>query len=470
MASASGKMAWKMGAAIVAAVLSSGAAARAAVPRDEHFDIVATDRDGLWVFLGNGDGTFGAGDFYYIASEIECWHVIAPDLDGDDRSDIVSADRYGEGISVLMSRGDGTFDGPTRVTIGEQPYALDAADFDGDGVIDLVLADRSDGVWVLWGIGNGTFDDPEYYPATDETYGVTHGDFDGDGMPDLAIVGNASQRVAILLNDGGRDFEFFNLYTAGTGPKTPCAAYLDEDDVLDLAVTNWDSADVSILLGNGDGSFRLAGAYGAAGQPRDIAARDLDEDGDTDLVIAGDRGSSIVTVLRNDGEGSFDDRTDYVTGPRPHSICLADFDEDEIPDFAAANWSLDDPNLASVSVNFGDGTGVFGPSSYVVPLGGFLKVTAVAAGSFNPPILRRGEANGDGRINISDAVTALAYMFDEKPVGCLDALDVDDDGRVTIGDPIYLLSFLFADGAAIMPPYPGEGRDPTPDGLSCLDG
>jgi len=235
-------------------------------------------------------------------------------------------------------------------------------------------------------------------------------------------------------------------------------------------VTNWNSADVSIFLGNGDGTFRRAGAFGAAGQPRDIVAGDLDGDGDMDLVIAGDRGSEIVTVLRNDGEAGFADRTDYVTGPRPHSVSLADFNEDGIEDFAAANWSLDNPGLATVSVNLGDGDGEFEPAIHTVPAGGFLKVTAVAAGSFNPPIFRRGDSNGDGRINISDAVTTLNYMFAEKPVGCLDALDANDDDQVTIGDPIYLLSFLFADGPAIAAPYPGKGRDLTPDGVSCLDG
>lgn len=80
----------------------------------------------------------------------------------------------------------------------------------------------------------------------------------------------------------------------------------------------------------------------------------------------------------------------------------------------------------------------------------------------------RGDVNGDGVVDISDAIGNLAFQFDGVPVDCLSALDLDDSGDLTIGDPILALSFLFSLGADPASPFPGCGLDPTPDGLGCL--
>lgn len=84
------------------------------------------------------------------------------------------------------------------------------------------------------------------------------------------------------------------------------------------------------------------------------------------------------------------------------------------------------------------------------------------------PRFRRGDANSDGRIDVSDAVATLGYLFlgSEKP-GCLRACDADADGRLAITDPIRLLNYLFLGGDAPAPPFPGCGLDPSPEAPSC---
>jgi len=80
----------------------------------------------------------------------------------------------------------------------------------------------------------------------------------------------------------------------------------------------------------------------------------------------------------------------------------------------------------------------------------------------------RGDFNGDGRLNIADAMKLLSWLFLESSVpDCLDAGDVDDDGRIDIGDPMALLSLLFLQPGRPPSPYPAPGPDPTPDGLGC---
>lgn len=79
---------------------------------------------------------------------------------------------------------------------------------------------------------------------------------------------------------------------------------------------------------------------------------------------------------------------------------------------------------------------------------------------------RRGDANDDGRVNISDAVTILGFLFSgaEEPV-CHDAADADDSGELELTDAIAILNFLFVGAGEIPAPYPEKGRDPNPDFL-----
>jgi hypothetical protein len=87
-----------------------------------------------------------------------------------------------------------------------------------------------------------------------------------------------------------------------------------------------------------------------------------------------------------------------------------------------------------------------------------------------PPVARfiRADASGDGRIDISDPVTTLGYLFLGRTLdACPDALDSDDGGEVNISDAVYTLMFLFGGGSPPPPPFPDEGPDPTADGLDC---
>ncbi|MEM7235206.1 MAG: dockerin type I domain-containing protein, partial [Planctomycetota bacterium] len=82
----------------------------------------------------------------------------------------------------------------------------------------------------------------------------------------------------------------------------------------------------------------------------------------------------------------------------------------------------------------------------------------------------RGDAEENGAVNISDAITVLQFLFlgGDDPT-CLDAADIDDDGQVNITDAIRLLNFLFLGGLKPAAPYPDAGCDATDDALGCGD-
>ncbi|HNR99142.1 MAG TPA: lamin tail domain-containing protein [Planctomycetota bacterium] len=79
----------------------------------------------------------------------------------------------------------------------------------------------------------------------------------------------------------------------------------------------------------------------------------------------------------------------------------------------------------------------------------------------------RGDANGDGRFDLSDAVFILLHLFKGRPAPCLDACDVNDSGDLDIADAVFALAHLYGGGEAPRAPFPSEGPDPTPDALTC---
>lgn len=81
---------------------------------------------------------------------------------------------------------------------------------------------------------------------------------------------------------------------------------------------------------------------------------------------------------------------------------------------------------------------------------------------------RRGDADGDGRMTITDAITVLVVLFrDPTRPACLDASDADDSGRVDLTDAIVLLEHLFR-GRVLPAPAGACGSDPTADRLTCV--
>jgi hypothetical protein len=86
-----------------------------------------------------------------------------------------------------------------------------------------------------------------------------------------------------------------------------------------------------------------------------------------------------------------------------------------------------------------------------------------------PGTFRRGDPNGDGFLEVSDAVYLLRKLFGGELPGlaCQKSADLNDDGALNITDPLRLLNYLLLGGAQPASPFGACGLDPTPDGLTC---
>ncbi len=111
-------------------------------------------------------------------------------------------------------------------------------------------------------------------------------------------------------------------------------------------------------------------------------------------------------------------------------------------------------------------------SMEVVPFSPGSRAGSVVAVTGDAPPARpflRGDANGDGGVDISDAVVTLLFLFgDIGSIPCLDAGDANDDGSIDISDAVRILGSLFSTNKGLPPPFPLPGLDPTPDSLACF--
>ena len=216
-------------------------------------------------------------------------------------------------------------------TVGSQPDSIVTADFNGDGIPDLAVANASSSnITILLGNGNGTFTAAASLPTGSNPSSFVAGDFNRDGIVDLAITLPNANAVLLYLGDGKGSFTAApNTLSTGSYPAGITVGDYNGDGLLDLAVTNSGSSTVTVLLGNGDGTFAAASASPSVGNsPQAIVQGDLNADGIADLAVANSY-DGTVSILLGNGDGSFTPAGTVITGNYSTSaIALADVNND----------------------------------------------------------------------------------------------------------------------------------------------
>ena len=175
--------------------------------QDGKLDAVALTSSGFSVLLGNGDGTFQMPMISGFG--LNPTFVAAADMNGDGKLDLVITNSSGansspDAVSVLLGKGDGTFQTPITVNTGNGISWLLVSDINADGKPDVVIGNSSRDVSILVGNGDGTLQVPLASFATGAYGPIAAADFNGDGSVDLAAApfnGGPLNTIYVLLND-----------------------------------------------------------------------------------------------------------------------------------------------------------------------------------------------------------------------------------------------------------------------------
>jgi hypothetical protein len=312
----------------------------------------------MYVFLGNGDGTFAPSATSPVSVPSPPYDDFASpyvgpiavgDFNHSGHQGLAIGEFQNEAAVILLGKGNGSFT-PSSASFANafaMPVnALDAADFNADGNLDLAIVN---GVGyqslVELGYGNGAFNTAGVLSSGGFSAGAAVGDFNADGKLDVVVASGGTTAypgsgVTVSLGNGDGTFTLASgsPIAVGNSLSAVVTADFNGDGKLDLAVTDSGGNAVIILLGNGDGTFGAPTTIPGGSDPDAIVAADFNNDGKIDLAIP-NFGDNTITLLLGNGDGTFTQASGspYAVGHGPYQIVTADFNGDGKLDLAVEN-------------------------------------------------------------------------------------------------------------------------------------
>ncbi len=219
--------------------------------------------------------------------------------------DLVTANRDSADVSVLLGIGDGSFREARSHAAGPEPVSLALADLDNDGDLDIATANSrsgSGGLSLLVGNGAGNFQPAGNVAPEGRLRSVVAVDLNGDGALDLAVANgvdfSAPPEISVFAGNGDDTFRVAEKIDAGNDPIFVASADLDGDGVPDLAAANISSDDVSIFLNR---TTRVSTDHNGNGVPDECdGGRRVPGDCDEDGVVSLSDAVCILTALFRD--------------------------------------------------------------------------------------------------------------------------------------------------------------------------
>lgn len=327
------------------------------------------------------------------------------DFDGDGLLDLVSANYFGNSISVLRKNTNSGMIGYAEnidIETGLYPQFVEIADMNGDGKLDILVANSGDNNFKILinqsnGVGNIQFDVKYSFTTGGNPISLAVSDLNLDGKLDVVVVNQSDNDISVYLNNGTNEKISFSTsvkYPVGLDPKSIVIGDVNNDSYNDILVNNQGSRSINVLNNNGSGGLLSKVDYNTGSLPSSIAVGDLNNDGKLDLIVTHQATTSTyanVSVLKNTGS-AFAGQVTYPTDEKPYAVKLGDLDGDGKIDIAVAN-------------NGSSNISLYKNSSTSTDLKFNEKVTIAAM--TNPASIHIADADGDGRPDLITPATSL---------------------------------------------------------------
>jgi len=343
----------------------------------------------VYIYLGNGDGTFQTPEVLFTQGQSPV-SITTASLRNNGHLDLILADADSGQVETFLGNGDGTFLRGTAVDVGPMPTFVTTGDFNKDGHVDIVVGlteylQLQPLFEVLEGDGKGNFPTgitgPGYQPPSGLDWeapvpasSIAVGDLNNDGFPDVVVSLGVLETGISYLNQGGNNFSTISTFSPADGLVTATLADMDGDGCLD-AVQATAGGFITIAKGTCDGNFQEQGPSGVAGEVDDtLQILDVNGDGKLDVIgsssaefdgeltvlgLAGDLwGGYHVTVMKGDGKGDLSNAVTYVVPQRSLALVAADLRSTGYPDIVALTDGSGANGTATTLLN--DGTGAYG--------------------------------------------------------------------------------------------------------------
>jgi hypothetical protein len=298
--------------AVAAATFRAPSATLTTPPVD--LAVVDQGTNNVQILLGNGDGTFQAPVAYPVGTQPS--RLVLGDFNSDGHLDIAVTNTGDNSISVLLGNGDGTFQTATTVALanGQGPIGIAAADFNSDTHTDLVVTNslqNSTGGYtatLLFGDGHGNFPSQLDVPTGTLPVAVAVGDFNGDGLPDFAVANRTDGTISVFLNSGtagsagNPGTAVFNSradITVGAQPDALLAGLFTSASAQDLVVANSGDGTITVLIGAGNDTFPAPLTLPTGGGPAGLASGDFNGDGLLDLAVTNATDNTVTIVINS---------------------------------------------------------------------------------------------------------------------------------------------------------------------------
>lgn len=308
-----------------------------------------------------GDGSGALPSSTTVTLPTYPYAVRAADMNGDGRLDLVASGFTGV-VSVVCGNDDGTFLPTNDRAVGGRLTSMAINDFNSDGRLDVVCSqgDVPYRAMYLQGAGNGTFSTiSSLQPGAYQSYqaDLVAADFNGDGMLDLALSQSIGYygAIAVTLGSAGGSFLAPTTYKSVHSPSAIVAGDFNRDGNVDIVTASADPAGYRVRLGTGTGTFGPEVVVPVGVQLTGISAGDIDGDSIDDLVLADinktSEPSNRVYVAIGCGDGTFRSPAAVNVGPHPVATVIQDMNGDGRRDIVSVNYGNGAAGGGSISVS-----------------------------------------------------------------------------------------------------------------------